>query len=662
MEFASDAAQDLLECHEPTSSKTLLIEDVFDPKDGRLQRFLNAATSTTQTMPVGLRRHVDQSYIIVRGRRLRSVDGEVRILLRLEANSKLSRRFRILAEGIQAAQAEIAARKEAENQLAKQSVIVQNTLAYVRQLAEIDTSKDVYLLGALETLVAACGCHGGAILGPISGSMQIIEAHGDLRKALTSKASGEIVGGDAVVNINADPERDIIEPARAALAARTDCPGDTEGWLCYPLTESGNPMAVLILSHGTAEAPGEHTMRQLEILCQTLGTLMVRARAEGKYRHAARLHAIGELTGGVAHDFNNILAIILGNAELLQELLFDSPDAEELADEIAEAAQRGATLTSQLLAFARKQPLNPKVMRVDAIVRDIDPLLRRIIDADIAIERVGCAGLWYTRVDHNQLENALLNLVVNARDAMPGGGKITIETANMHLDRHYTARQSELTPGQYVMLAVSDTGHGMSPDIMREAFDPFFTTKDVGQGSGLGLSMVFGFAKQSGGHVMLYSEPGLGTTVKLYFPRHHAKVDGRSTAQIVEKLAPKGSGRILLVEDDPALLRYAERTLRSLGYDVHSALNGDEAKSIADVEQFDLLLTDVVLPGKLNGAQLADQLSRDNPPLKVIFMSGYTKNAIVHNGHIDPGVELLMKPFTKADLAERLKAVLNGDR
>ena len=274
---------------------------------------------------------------------------------------------------------------------------------------------------------------------------------------------------------------------------------------------------------------------------------------------------------------------------------------------------------------------------------------------------MGAGGLWKTRLDLSQFENALLNLTVNARDAMPGGGSLTIETANTRLDAEYAAQHSEVKPGQYVMVAVSDTGAGMSLDVIREAFTPFFTTKGVGQGSGLGLSMVFGFVKQSGGHVKIYSELGHGTTVKMYFPRDLTDL-AADTGQEVPALGRQqpAQGHILLVEDDAALLRYAERTLIVLGYTVDTALTGDDAIDLLKLRSYDILLTDVVLPGRLNGARVAELARTLLPNIKVLFMSGYTENAIVHNGQLDPGVELISKPFTRDDLARRLEMITKG--
>jgi CheY-like chemotaxis protein len=367
---------------------------------------------------------------------------------------------------------------------------------------------------------------------------------------------------------------------------------------------------------------------------------------------------MGKLTGGIAHDFNNILSVVLGNAELLLDHVekFGSASVEvELANAICDAALRGATLTSRLLSFARKQPLNPQSLSLNTALRDLDSLLRRALGEAVNIEIVWAGGLWKTRLDQGQLENALLNLAVNARDAMPDGGRLTIETANTRLDAEYAAQHSEVTPGQYVMVAVSDTGTGMTPDVIREAFTPFFTTKGVGQGSGLGLSMVFGFVKQSGGHVKIYSELDQGTTVKMYFPRDLTDVTTGQDERLVPASRPKGvHGHVLLVEDDPAMLRYAERTLILLGYTVDTALTGDAAAELLRSRAHDIMLTDVVLPGRLNGPRLANLAQELQPGIKVLFMSGYTENAIVHNGQLDPGVDLISKPFTRDQLARRL--------
>jgi CheY-like chemotaxis protein len=377
-------------------------------------------------------------------------------------------------------------------------------------------------------------------------------------------------------------------------------------------------------------------------------------------RQAQRLEAIGQLTGGIAHDFNNLLTIILGNAELLADSLSAEQELRLLAEMTQTAAERGAELTSRLLAFARRQALDPRATDVAALLRGMDGLLHRTLGEQVELEVIHGGGLWQAMVDAPQLESAILNLCINARDAMPGGGRLTIETRNVHLDNDYADAHAEVIPGQYLQIAVSDTGLGMAPDVLARAFEPFFTTKPVGQGSGLGLSMVFGFAKQSRGHVKIYSEPGQGTTVKLYLPR---AFDGEPmTAPSEDAAEYSGSERILVVEDDELVRTHVTAQLRDLGYRVVAVKNGPEAlEALRQIADIDLLFTDVVMPGGLNGRQLAEQAVRLRPGLPVLFTSGYTENAIVHHGRLDPGVNLLNKPYRRRDLATKVRKALSPD-
>ncbi len=325
-------------------------------------------------------------------------------------------------------------------------------------------------------------------------------------------------------------------------------------------------------------------------------------------------------------------------------------------------AKRAATLTERLLAFSRRQPLQPKPLNANRLIAGMSELLHRSLGETIEVEVVASPNLWRAEADPNALENTLLNLALNARDAMPEGGKLTIETANAHLDRDYVSQHPELASGQYVSISVSDTGHGMAPEVVERVFEPFFTTKEVGKGTGLGLSMVYGFVKQSGGHVKLYSEPGQGTTVRLYLPR----LTG-AEAEEEEALPPPAPERareetILLCEDDIEVRAYSADVLRELGYSVLEAVDGPSALRVLEREdaRINLLFTDVVLPGGMTGAVLADQARRQRPDLKVLFTTGYARNAIVHHGRLDPGVELITKPFSYADLAARIRDLLDA--
>lgn len=419
-------------------------------------------------------------------------------------------------------------------------------------------------------------------------------------------------------------------------------------------------IAMHAFTEALEEAVKERT-RELEAQAEA------RKLAEDSLRQAQKMEVIGQLTGGVAHDFNNLLTLVLGGLDVIGRqlpALGDSPAAARIARarEMAfQGAQRAATLTSRLLAFSRLQPLAPTVIDANRLVASVCELLRRTLSEAVALETVLADGLWRTHADENQLENALLNLALNARDAMPDGGRLTIETANRHLDEAYMASLAEpVSAGPYVLIAVSDTGTGMDRATLEHAIEPFFTTKGVGRGTGLGLSQVYGFVRQSSGHMRIQSEPGKGTSVNIYLPRHVGD-DPRSEAP-----APRppggatGAETILVVEDDAALRSYTVESLRELGYRVLEAGNGAEALTVVDDTAIDLLFTDVVMPGGLNGRQLADAAVERRPGLKVLFTSGYTRNAIVHQGRLDPGVHMIGKPFSFADLGAKVRALLDG--
>ena len=389
----------------------------------------------------------------------------------------------------------------------------------------------------------------------------------------------------------------------------------------------------------------------------SMSDISERVLLEDRLRQSQKLEAVGQLTGGVAHDFNNLLTVIIGNAELLQDELVLGSRLRMNADMIAKAADRAADLTNRLLAFSRKQPLQPRILNVGDLVRDMQAMLQRTLGADIGIDCITPGDLWQTEVDPGQLETALLNLVINARDAMSGGGMLTIESRNVLLDDDYVSSEPTLVAGRYVMIAVSDTGQGIAPDMINRVFEPFFTNKEVGKGTGLGLSMVYGFVQQSGGHVRIYSELGHGTTVKLYF---RAAAGEQPTAAMDPPSRPHGGMEtILVVEDDPSLLQQVCAQLLSLGYRVHSAANGQSALQVLrDHPEIDLLFTDIVLPGGMNGRQIAEAAQAVRPDLKVLYTSGYSENVIIHHHRLDPGIELLSKPYRRAELASRIRKVL----
>jgi PAS domain S-box-containing protein len=391
-------------------------------------------------------------------------------------------------------------------------------------------------------------------------------------------------------------------------------------------------------------------------VCSMLTDVTEQRKVEAQLRQSQRLEAVGQMTGGIAHDFNNLLTVIIGNAEMMEET--EDQVMRSLAEMARKAAERGAELTSRLLAFSRQQPLDPKAIDINVLISKMDGLMRRAIGGQLDIKTVLGDNLWHVFVDPSQLENALLNLAINARDAMPGGGRLTIETSNIRLDDAAVADEASFARGDYLLVTVSDTGTGMDKDTLAHAFEPFFTTKEVGKGSGLGLSMVYGFVKQSRGHIRIHSEPGLGTTVKIYLPRVADDV-ALAKQEIRDGSLPRGSERILLVEDDAMVRDMVVIQLRNLGYRVVSAVSGSEALEVLKREGgFDLLFTDVVMPGGLNGHQLAGEARKLSPSLRVIFTSGYAETAVVHDRRLDQGVHLLNKPYRRSDLAAKIRDAL----
>ncbi|HZF94523.1 MAG TPA: PAS domain S-box protein [Allosphingosinicella sp.] len=386
-----------------------------------------------------------------------------------------------------------------------------------------------------------------------------------------------------------------------------------------------------------------------------------REQVEEALRQAQKMEAVGQLTGGIAHDFNNLLTVVSGNIDMARRSLGEDGDPRALRaiGNAMKGAERAASLTQRLLAFSRRQPLQPKQVDVNRIMSGMSELLDRALGETVSLEVVAAAGVWRVEVDPNQLESAILNLAVNARDAMPEGGKLTVETSNCRIDESYAAGHADVAPGQYVLIAVTDTGTGMTPDVVAKAWDPFFSTKEVGKGTGLGLSQVYGYVKQSGGHVKIYSEIGHGTTVKIYLPRLLADAHADEEAREDVPEAVPGEENILVVEDDDDVRIYTVESLRELGYRVIEAHDGASALRLLERQEtpLSLLLTDVVMPG-MSGRELADEARALQPDLKVLFTTGYARNAIVHGGRLDPGVELLPKPFTFEALAAKVRDVL----
>ena len=383
------------------------------------------------------------------------------------------------------------------------------------------------------------------------------------------------------------------------------------------------------------------------------------AQIEDALRQSQKMEAVGQLTGGIAHDFNNMLAVVLGSLELVTRRIGTTdPMTQRQLGSASEAAKRAAALTQRLLAFSRQQPLRPEAVDANKLVGGMSDLLRHSIGTNIRLETVLAGGLWSVNVDPNQLESAIVNLAVNGRDAMPDGGRITIETQNAHLNQRYVSNELGLPAGQYVLIAVTDTGTGMPASVIAKAFDPFFTTKEVGKGTGLGLSQVYGFVKQSGDHVKIYSEAGHGTAIKIYLPRGEGTVNLDQETRI-EAFKPSQLETILVVDDEKAVREFSVDALTELGYRVIEADSALAAlQQMTAHPEIDLLFTDIVMPD-MNGRKLADEAHKLRPALKVLYTTGYTRNAVVHNGVVDKGAQLIGKPFTLDDLAARIRQILD---
>jgi signal transduction histidine kinase/ActR/RegA family two-component response regulator len=453
------------------------------------------------------------------------------------------------------------------------------------------------------------------------------------------------------------------------LLARRQAAANTQGYLIIGALLA-SALATLLLG-AFAIRDGRRRVEVATAARDALALSNAQLKAEAGHREAAetqvrqlqKMEAVGQLTGGIAHDFNNMLAVVLGSLDMAKRrLVSDPPRAVTYIDNAIEGAQRATQLTGRLLAFSRQQPLAPLAMDVNKLVGGVSEMLRRTIGEDLRVETVLAGGLWRSFVDPGQLENAILNLCVNGRDAMPDGGRLTIETSNAHLDDAYAEAHAEVRPGQYVMVSVSDTGVGMPLDVADRAFDPFYTTKGVGKGTGLGLSQVHGFVKQSGGHVKIYSEPGVGTTVKLYLPRHTGAEEMSDVEAATPLEAPRAlNGEIVLVvEDDERVRHLSVDALRELGYTVVQASDAGQALAVLTVQsRVDLLFTDIVMPD-MNGRRLADKARETWPDLRVLYTTGYTRNAIVHNGMLDANVAFLPKPFTMEQLAVKVRQVIDG--
>lgn len=478
----------------------------------------------------------------------------------------------------------------------------------------------------------------------------------DGRIAYANPAAAALTGAeDATALVGRQVSRLFIEPERAAVedflqAARESA--DDTGIEAFRLLGPEGTLRQVEL-----QAIAQRDGGAVRLLC-VCRDVTAQREAENQLRHAQKMQAVGELTGGVAHDFNNLLTVIIGNLEMVVGELSDHQ--LQAAENALKGAERGATLTQRLLAFSRQQPLAPERLDMNELTTGLEDMMRRSLGETIEIDLQPHPEPVIAFADGHQVENALLNLAINARDAMPEGGKLTIETGTAVLDESYAARNEEVSPGRYVVIAVTDTGSGMPPEVIERAFEPFFTTKATGQGTGLGLSMVYGFVKQSGGHLKIYSELGHGTTVRIYLPSVDAKPEDLAAEDGAEAAAQESGGEtILVVEDDPDIRALVVLHLDRLGYEVIEAASGPEALELVEGGQrIDLLFTDVVMPGGMTGRQLSEKLLPQQPRMRTLFTSGYTQNSIVHHGRLDEGISFLSKPYRLRDLGAKVREVL----
>lgn len=591
--------------------------------------------------------------------------------------------------GIFTSAADVTERSRAESALRqeKQRLEVINTVG-AAIAAELDVDKIVQAI--VGTCVDLTGAQFGTFFHNIldeQGAICMRAAVSDAPRSVfetipmpqATKMFAPTFAGEGVVrsdDLRTDPRYGLREenlPVRSYLAVPVASrSGEVLGGLFFGHKEIGvfkpeHETLLLGISGQAATAiDNARLFKQLETLNATLEQRIAdevaeRTRAEDQLRQAQKMEAIGQLTGGIAHDFNNMLAVVIGGLNLTQRRLGRGDmNVTQYLDAAMDGATRASGLTQRLLAFSRQQPLEPRVIDPNKLVASMTELLMRALGEHIQIETVLGSGLWRCFADPLQLESAILNLAVNARDAMPAGGKLTIDTGNAMVDAS-VARTYAIPEGQYLMIAVSDTGTGMTSAVMEQAFDPFFTTKSVGKGSGLGLSQVFGFIRQSGGHVKIYSEIGIGTTVKLYLPRYTGSELATTASSNGPAAAPgHESEAVLVVEDEERVRAYSVEALKELGYNVLSAPSGSQAlKIISENPAIDLLFTDIVMP-EMNGRELSDRALKLRPSLKVLFTTGYTRNAVVHNGVLDPGTAFLQKPFTVDQLALKIRSVLDS--
>ncbi|MBY0490157.1 MAG: response regulator [Gemmatimonadaceae bacterium] len=494
------------------------------------------------------------------------------------------------------------------------------------------------------------------------------QALGWTRDAWWNRTALDLFPPEMADSVEQDDARALASDAPVVTLRRTgdEASGTLRWWntIRFAIREStGRPLLAGISIDVTEQQRAQEALRASEARARQAQqeleqAIEVSRRTEEKFRQSQKMEAVGRLAGGIAHDFNNLLTVILGNGELLAEKLRSDPLKVE-TEEILGAGRRASDLTRQLLAFSRKQALEPRVLNLNTVISGMEPLLRRLLGEDIELAFLLSQRLYLTRVDPSQIEQVLLNLVVNARDAMPTGGRLTIETSNVTLDDEYVRTHPEAIAGPHAMLSVSDTGSGMSQEVQSHLFEPFFTTKEQGKGTGLGLSTVYGIVRQSGGVLWVYSEPGQGSIFKVYIPQA-GEVEDPVPPPRPDTATLRGTETILLVEDDAKVRLVLSAILKRAGYHVIEAANGGEALLICEQHggTIPLMLTDIVMP-KMNGRQLAERLRRIRPDLRVVFMSGYTENVVVHHGVVDSGIDFLQKPLTAEVLLPKIREVLD---
>ena len=601
------------------------------------------------------------------------VDGKMDEVAQTIALAKAGKRDEALA--LVRADAELRRMGQTRDWAAAQQADVAGRLAAIQ--ADDERNAVMFEVTALLCIVAAAGLGWVVIGGHAAQTRRLLDLNDELNRIFNLSA-------DILAVVDEDGQLLSLNPAWTQMTGRRA--GFRTGTRLFDIVHTDD-LAAMRAAFAPGHEPADAAPRQVEVRLRkedggearvawrivklpeagqfyAIGRDVTLERArEEQLRQSQKMDVVGQLTGGIAHDFNNLLTVIVGSLELIQR---DFANLDQKAARRVEAAleggRRATALTHRLLAFARRQPLAPKPLEANRLVTGMSEILHRVLGEQIVLQLLCSAGLWRVKADGHQLENAILNLAVNARDAMQGGGHLTIETQNAILDEDYTANETEVQPGQYVMIAVTDTGTGMGPDVASQVFEPFFTTKPVGHGTGLGLAQVYGFIKQSQGHVKIYSEPGEGTTVKLYLPRLQA-MEAPETP-VPPEPARHGDGKnetILVVEDEPAVREFAAEVLREYGYNVLLAENAIEALPVIVSEQrIDLLFTDVVLTGPMNGRQLADAFAIHRAQVPVLFTTGYTRNAIIHNGRLDEGIAFLGKPFSAAALARQVRKMLDG--